>query len=218
MVSNILLERRELLKKVATVGLVHSCGMLGMVQQVLAENTVNQGIVSASGEVTVNDRQVHKGTVIKPGQIVKTGENAEVIYVIGANAFLQHGTTEVHFGTNAIRNFMRVVTGRLLSVFGNGPKRILVPNASLGIRGTACHIGVEVDRTYLCLCYGELDLMLPTSQKEPISLKSSHHDHALYVPSHRNETIQPTLMQDHADSELKLLEALVGRLPTFMKG
>jgi len=219
MADTISLYRRELLSKIAVVGLMHSCGMLGIVQQALAENTldIGQGIISASGKVTVNGHPLRKGSIVKPGQTVTTGENAEAIYVIGTNAFLQREATEVHFGANSIREFMRVLNGRILSVFGKGNKRILVPNATLGIRGTACHLGVEANRTYLCLCYGEVDITLPTSGKEPVLLKSSHHDNAIYIPSNKNASIQPATMLDHADSELKLLEVLVGRLPTFMK-
>jgi hypothetical protein len=210
--------RRELLKKIAATGLVHSCGMLGIVQQALAANLldIKQGMISTSGKVTVDGYLAHKGLAVEPGQTVKTGKGAEAIYVIGTNAFLQRESSKVHFGTDALTEFMRVVTGRVLSVFGSGRKSLRVPNATIGIRGTACHIGVEPERTYLCLCYGEVEVMLNTPGKEPIQLKSRHHDMPIYIPS-RGENIQPTKMLDHNDDELKLLEALVGRRPPFMK-
>ena len=214
------LYRRELLKRMAAAGLVQSCGMLGVAQQALAANMpdIKQGIISTSGEVTVNGHRSRKGMAVGPGQAVKTGKGAEAIYVIGSNAFLQRESSVVHFGTDELTEFMRVVTGRVLSVFGSGRKSLQVPNATIGIRGTACHIGVEPERTYFCLCYGEVEVMLHPPGEKPTQLKSLHHDEPIYIPSHGEENIQPAKMLDHHDEELKLLEALVGRLPPFMKG
>lgn len=212
--------RRELLKTLAVSGLAHSCGMLGIVQQALAADLldVRQGMISTSGEVTVNGNRARKGSAVEPGHTVKTEKGAEAIYVVGSNAFLQRESSVVHFGTDALAEFMRVVTGRVLSVFGSGRKSIQVPNATLGIRGTACHIGVESERTYFCLCYGEVEVMLHTPGAKPMDIKSLHHDEPIYIPAHKNENIQPAKMLDHTDDELKLLEALVGRIPPFMKG
>ena len=212
------LYRRELLKKIAAAGLLHSCGMLGLVQQALAANSLNlkQGMISVTGEVTVNGHRVRNGSAVKPGQTVVTGKGAQAIYVIGSNAFLQHESGTVHFGTDALVSFMRVATGRILSVFGSGNKNIQTAHATVGIRGTACHLGVEPDRTYLCLCYGEIDVTFPAPGRMPVHLKSAHHDQPVYIPS-GTEAIQPAKMRDHHDDELKLLEALVGRLPPFMK-
>ncbi len=213
------LYRRELLKKLAVAGLAHSCGMLGVVQQSLAANLldIKQGMISVKGEVIVDGKRVRKGSLVKPGQAIKTGKGAEAIYVIGNNAFLQRESSKVHLGTDALTEFMRVVSGRILSVFGSGNKRIRVANATIGIRGTAFHIGVEPERTYFCLCYGEVEVTLPTSGKAPIQMKSAHHDQPVYIPSHGKESTLPAEMLDHHDDELKLLEALVGRLPPFIK-
>jgi hypothetical protein len=48
-------------------------------------------------------------------------------------------------------------------------------------------------------------------------MKSVHHDQPVYIPSRADQEIQPAKMLDHTDDELKLLEALVGRLPLFIK-
>ena len=212
--------RRELLKKMAAAGLAHGCGMLGVIQQALAANVldIRQGMISVSGEVTVNGQRPRKGFVVEPGQTVKTGKGAEAIYIIGSNAFLQRESSVVHFGADALAEFMRIVSGRILSVFGSGRKNIRTDNATIGIRGTACHIGVEPGRTYLCLCYGEADVMLPAPGKNILQLKSAHHDKPIYIQSHGAESFLPAGMLDHHDDELKLLEALVGRLPAFVKG
>lgn len=213
------LDRRELLKKIAAAGLIHSCGMLGFLQQALAANSLDlkQGMISVTGEVTVNGYRSYKGSAVKPGQTVKTTKGAQAIYVIGSNAFLQRESSVVHFGTDALTDFMRVMTGRILSVFGSGSKSIQTAHATVGIRGTACHIGVEPEKTYLCLCYGEIEVTFPAPGNAPIPMKSAHHDKPIYLTSRAEENIQSAKMLDHHDDELKLLEALVGRLPPFME-
>jgi hypothetical protein len=210
-------DRRDFLKKVAAAGLLQGCGMLGVIQQALAVNLpdIPQGMISVLGEVSVDGQPSGKGLEIKPGQTVETGKGAEAIYVIGSNAFLQKESSVVHFGTDALKDFMRIASGRILSVFGPGRKSIQVANATIGIRGTACHIGVEPERTYFCLCYGEAEITFPLPNEKPILLKSLHHDEPIYIPSSAKGNIQPARMLDHQDDELKLLEALVGRLPPF---
>ena len=219
MTENISLYRRELLKKIAAAGLVQSCGMMGIIQQALAADMLNtgQGIISAKGEISVNGKRSRKGSAIGPGQTVRTGKGAEAIYVIGSNAFLQGESSEVHFGIDALTDFMRIASGHILSVFGQGQKRIRTAHATIGIRGTACHITFEPERTYFCLCYGEVDILLPKAGKAPVQLKAAHHDKPVYIPSHGNGDLMPAGMQDHDDDELKLLEALVGRSPPFSR-
>ena len=213
-----LLDRRELLKKIAIAGLVNSCGMPGVIQQAFAANLpdIKQGMISTSGVVTVDGQKASKGFVVLPGQTVTTEKGAEAIYVIGSNAFLQRESSVVHFGTEALTEFMRILTGSVLSVFGSGRKNIQVPQATIGIRGTACHIGVEAKRTYFCLCYGEVEIVLHTPIEKSMKMASQHHDTPIYInPSQGEESFQSAKMLYHTDEELKLLEALVGRLPRF---
>lgn len=220
MTDTTLFDRRELLKKLAVAGLAHSCGMLGVVQQALAGNLldIKQGMISVTGKVHVGGQLARKGSLVKPGQEVLTGKGAEAIYVIGSNAFIQRESSSVRIGTDALVDFMHVVSGRILSVFGSGNKNIRLANATIGIRGTALHLGVEPERTYFCLCYGEAELKFPEPGKTPMLMKASHHDKPIYIPSKGKETTLPADMLDHQDDELKLLEALVGRLPPFIKG
>ena len=210
------LSRRTLFKQWLAVGVAHTCGALGVLQEALAANTlpIQQGILSTKGKVTIDGHPVRIGTVIRPGQTVRTGRGAEAIYVIDRNAFLQREASTVHF--HRFQAFMRVITGRILSVLDHGNKRIIVPDITLGIRGTAFHIAVETNRTYLCLCYGDMAITLPPEQKALPLLHSSHHNHAMYLPRRGHGEVQPAQMWDHTDEELRLLEALVGRLPAFM--
>jgi hypothetical protein len=223
--------RRTLLRSLAASGMLARYGMagglMGFMQRVLANGTdpMPAGLHKLSGTVSVNGRPAHQGETVKPGDRVTTGADGEVIYVIGQNAFLQRGGTTVDFGKTAA-DFMRVVTGRILSVFGKGDRQLHISTATIGIRGTACYIEEKVGAdgtanerapSYFCLCYGEALLTPTAAPAQQETIRTSYHDHPLYIHA---DPAMPSAMvtapvQNHSDAELILLEGLVGRLPPF---
>ncbi len=46
----------------------------------------------------------------------------------------------------------------MLSVFGKGRTRVETKTAVLGVRGTGVYIEAEPERTYICVCYGKIEL------------------------------------------------------------
>ena len=79
----------------------------------------------------------------------------EAIYVIGQDAYLQREKSSVSFADRGrMPALMRVITGDILSVVRQGEKRLEVPTATIGIRGTGCYIEASRSRSYFCLCYG----------------------------------------------------------------
>ena len=198
-------------------------GISGLIRDALAKGEVplKTGLQKVRGEVVVNHRLATEGQIIKPGDTIVTGRNSEAIYVIGQDAFMQRELTTVSFGAEALQNLMRVVSGKILSVFGKGRKTIQVSTATIGIRGTGCYIEDEGTgakaRTYFCLCYGEVELTPNAAPQEAESYSTTHHDKPMYV---HNDMKMPKMMVpasviNHTDAELELLEALVGRLPPF---
>jgi hypothetical protein len=176
------------------------------------------GFHRVSGEVTINGRRAAEGEAIVPGDSITTGPGAEAIYVLGDNAFLQRASTKVRFGTEAA-DFMRVITGRILSVFGPGNKRLTVSTAAIGIRGTACYIEDEGPRTYFCLCYGEAEIVPAAAPQEREVIRTTHHDHPIYINADpaMPKSMVPATVANHSDDELVLLENLVGRVPPFQR-
>jgi hypothetical protein len=207
--------RRHFLKKLLALGMLPGCGALATLQQALAQNSspLPQGIVSITGSVTIEGRIATQGMLIHAGQTVSTGPHATLTYIVGNNAFLQRENSIVKFGIDALTDFMHVINGRILSVFGSGNKQLQTPTAVIGIRGTACHLGVDPDKTYLCLCYGEIEVKLKNSKTPAFTLKATHHDRPLYLRHQGNHPVENADMLDHQDDELKLLESLVGRVP-----
>lgn len=225
--------RRTLLKALSTMGVLGPAGMVGLIQQALADEKrpVVKGLHQMRGDVRVNDRLAKPGQLIGPGDTVTTGADGEAIYVIGKDAFLQREATTIGFGSDAAQKLMRVVTGRILSVFGQGDMTIKVSTATVGIRGTACYIEDEplgpvsaakfgtasAARTYFCLCYGTADLTPGAAPQEREVYTTEHHDKPLYI---WNDMAMPRMavpaaVINHTDLELTMLEALVGRLTPF---
>jgi len=213
-------DRRHTLKALAAAGLLGPAGISGLIRDALAKGEVplKTGLQRIRGEVVVNRRLATEGQLLKPGDTVVTGRNSEAIYVIGQDAFLQRELTTVSFGDDAVKNLFRVVTGKILSVFGRGAKTLHTSTATIGIRGTGCYIEDEGTgskaRTYFCLCYGEVELTPSAAPQEAERYATQHHDKPMYV---HNDMKMPKMMVpasviNHTDIELDMLEALVGRV------
>jgi ribosomal protein L27 len=215
--------RRRLLKALAAAGLLGPAGISGLIRDALAKGDapIRPGLHKVRGEVIVNHRVATEGQLIRAGDTIVTGRGSEAIYVIGQDAFMQRELTTVNFGADAVQNLMRVVSGKLLSVFGKGAKTIQVSTATIGIRGTGCYIEDEGTgakaRTYFCLCYGNVELTPTAAPQERERYSTVHHDKPMYI---HNDMKMPKMMVpagviNHSDAELELLESLVGRLPPF---
>lgn len=213
--------RRRLLKVLAAAGLLGPAGISGLIRDALAKGDapIQPGLHKVRGEVIVNHKLATEGQLISPGDTIVTGRDSEAIYVIGQDAFLQRELTTVSFGSEALKSLMRVVSGRILSVFGKGARTIRTSTATIGIRGTGCYIEEEnygaKARTYFCLCYGEVDLTPTAAPQEAERYSTEHHDKPMYI---HNDMKMPKMMVpadviNHTDAELTLLEGLVGRSP-----
>ena len=215
--------RRSLLKMFAAAGVFGPAGMTGLIREALARGNdpVPPGLHKAKGDVRINGKPAAVGTLIKPGDTVTTGPGSEAIYVIGQDAFLQRDNSTVSFAAEATKEFMRVVTGRLMSVFGRGEKSIAVSTATVGIRGTGCYIEDEPyqngRRTYFCLCYGTVDLEPTLAPQERETYSTRHHEKPMYVFDDMKmpKMMVPASVINHTDVELTMLENLVGRWPPF---
>lgn len=229
-----MIDRRRMLKLIAAgaLGPLGPAGIAGLIQARLANAAmpVAEGMRSTRGKVRVNGKPAAPGTTVRPGDTVTTGPGAEAIFVIGQDAFLQRDESKVSFAREGTAQLMRVVTGKILSVFGKGERKITVSTATIGIRGTACYIEDSPARpagprqaanaraqTYFCLCYGSVELTPTAAPAQRTTYATEYHDHPLMI--HSDPTME-TLMAaapvvNHTDSELTMLEALVGRLPPF---
>ena len=210
--------RRRRMKQLAGLAALCAGGTLGLIQRVLARGTkpVPPGVYALKGEVLIDGKPASPGQAVRPGATVRTGRGAEVTYIIDQNAFLQRENSVVQFGTDAAKDFFRVLSGKLLSVFGKGSKTLHTPTATIGIRGTGCYIEAQESAVYFCLCYGEAEIR-PTADPSRIErIVTRHHDHPVMI-HHDNERpmMADAKVINHTDAELTLLENLTGRWPPF---
>ena len=144
--------RRSCLKRLAVAGLLGTAGFDGLFRTALANagKPVVPGVQKLKGTVLINGRPASEGMLVGSGDTVMTGANSEVVYVINQDAFLQRENSAVSF-SGAVADVMRVLTGKILSVFGKGPKKLQTVTATIGIRGTGCYIEAEENRVYFCV-------------------------------------------------------------------
>ena len=216
--------KRDTLKRLAALGVLGGAGVSGLIREALANGSkpIVPGMHRVTGSVTVNGKPAQPGMAVGAGDTVVTGTGGEAIYVIGQDAYLQREKSTVSFSaglTGAAVGVMRVLTGKILSVFGKGEKSLVTPTATIGIRGTGCYIEAEEKRVYFCLCYGAADIA-PTADPSHVErIATKHHDHPVYIHS---DSAMPMMVDatviNHGDAELELLESLVGRLPPFAQG
>lgn len=210
--------RRRLLKQITALGLLSGAGIPGLIRDALAAGNYAtvQGMHRLKGDVRINGKPAKVGQPVLPGDKVTTGADGEAIYVIDRNAFLQRSNSTVSFGKDAAKEFMRVVSGKILSVFEHGEKRLVVPTAAIGIRGTACYIEAEPKKVYFCLCYGTA-LVEPSAEPGRVErIVTEHHDHPIFIHHDKGmPSMANTAVANHTDDELIMLEWLHRRRPPF---
>jgi len=191
----------------------------------MGKKSYPQGIHEIKGDVKINGQAAKTGDIVKPGDLVTTGNESRAVFVIGEDAYLLRDNTQIKIesskqGTkDQVTDILHILKGKVLSVFGKGNKRVTTQTAVLGIRGTGMYIESEPERSYICTCYGTIDVAsnyLPDAREQ---LHSKHHEHARYIykTGSLEQIIVKAPMKNHTDEELIMLESLTGRKPPFVK-
>jgi len=206
-------QRRLLLQLLATGFLFPN---FGVAQPVVIRKSGAIGIRTVSGQVFHNDQPAIVGTQVRGGDFLDTGADSQTTLVMGRSAFLlrEHTRLEIAPVRSWARDFLRLTNGGLLAVFGHGEHRTIhTTTAVLGIRGTGLYLETDPTRTYLCTCYGTVDIH-PVAGKCKCrdTVHSVHHAGRVISNSGSEDSwIRKAPMENHKDSELVLLESLVGR-------
>lgn len=211
--------RREVLVRALGAGLFAAAGW-GRAQtfgRVPGRLPAGQSIYELRGRVLVDGQPASASTRIPPAAVVETGAGASITFVVGADAYLlrERSRLELRPPADGLVSLLRVATGALLSVFGPGPRRLETSTATIGIRGTGVYLESEPDRTYVCNCYGVIDVAAAGAPGVQERITSTHHDAPRYVLAAGGGRIVPGGFINHSDLELMLLENLVGRRPPF---
>lgn len=181
-----------------------------------------QSIYDMRGKVMVDGRPATPATRIQANSLVQTTSNSYVIFAVGQDAHILRENSQLQLeGTDAFADAMRLVTGKVLSVFGKraaGKKlAIRTTTATIGIRGTGVYSESHDDASYVCTCYGHTEINANTDPSQFEKVVSTHHDAPRYIVANpeAGKLILPAPMKNHTDEELMLVEALVGRTPPF---
>jgi len=180
-----------------------------------------QSIYRVSGRVTVNSQEATLQTRIVSGDTVETAPNAEVVFAVAEEAFLLRGGSRmvIEKPPSGLTSALRLVTGKILSVFGRGrPTRIITATSTIGIRGTGVYTETDPEQTYFCTCYGVAEVAANNDPSSKETVAATHHDKPLYIlaKGKKGESIRRAPFINHTDQELMLIETLVGRTPPFV--
>ena len=186
-----------------------------LVRDALAAGALQKGVYRVSGEARLNGAPARPGMDVKTGDVIETGPASQIIFVVNRDAFLMRGDSRLEIGGAA--DVFRLVTGALLSVFQPGVRKTLhAPIATIGIRGTGIYVEGGADRTYVCTCYGEAELVPTGDPGAAETVRTRHHDQPRYIlPKGAPRMLVRAPVVNHSDAELSLLESLVGRSPPF---
>lgn len=197
-------------------------GGLGLASalRVAAQTAPAGGMRRINGDVRVNGSRASPGMRVAAGDTVQTGPGALAVFSVGQDAFLMRDNSQASFaGQDLALDAVRLLTGKLLSVFATGGNHSLITStATIGIRGTGAYMEAERQRTYFCLCYGSAEVATAGGEARD-SYSTAHHESPRYIYGDgRRRPIVMANVANHTDDELIMLEALVGRRPpdTFM--
>jgi hypothetical protein len=187
--------------------------LLGLVPRFSYANVIRE----IHGKIWVNNVLATQDTIIKPGDIIKTGANSQIIFVIGEDVYKlgARSTLRLRYNSksnNRFINAMRLITGTFTGAFGKGKKIIQTPTATLGIRGTGIFLNVEPNNTYFCTCYGETEIYTGDGTNRQI-VNTIHHEAYSISRDNQDIRISSDTMKHHTDEDAHHLESFVGRKP-----
>lgn len=185
-----------------------------------------RSIYKLEGRVLVNGVQATLETQISATDVVETGVDGSIVFVVGQDAMLMRNNSKLvltpQMGkqtiTQNVINNMRLLAGQLLTVFAKRRHTIETPTVVIGVRGTGVYLETNPQETYLCTCYGIVDLTASTDKTSRETIESKHHDKPRYIAASgsKGNRIRSAPMKNHTDQELMLIEEIVGRTPPFV--
>ncbi len=178
-----------------------------------AQSQARSNIVELRGDALRNGQALTPQHTLTANDHIETGPGSTVVFTVGDSAFMvrQNSRVALESDTPAAVKVLRVLTGAVVSVWGRGTeRRIVLPTATAGIRGTGVYAEVFADqdlRGYLCNCYGTVDL---SAGGESLVSQSSYHQSFWAEAAPRNgRRLTPANAINHTDEELEFLAGLV---------
>lgn len=189
--------------------------LLGAVALLAGRSALAQGagqVRELRGEVRVNGAPAGRTAVIRVGDTVATGPDGYFVFVVGRDAFMLRGSSELRLERGApagLVEVLRIVTGAVGAVFA--PRRTLTvhaPTVTAGIRGTGIYLEARAAGTYFCTCYGAVTLAAAADPAQRELIVAGRHTARTVAPGGQ---LAPAPFEGHTDAEMDGLERAVGR-------
>ena len=169
------------------------------------------------GSVTLNNKRLTADSSIQSGDEIVVSHDGKLVFSMGQDAFLVRGGSvlSVIADDNLLISSLRLVTGAVLGVFGKrvNTTRIVTATATIGIRGTAVYVDATPHTCYTCTCYGRTDLVVGNQHEDVLA--THHNAHVVTTTQSGSLQMQAFEVKGHNDDELRMLETLLGRKPSF---
>ena len=184
-----------------------------------------KSIYRLTGSATINGVNATTKSIITPGDTVKTGDDSELVFVVGGNSMILRSNTSLVIDggvkkedSSPFISALRLIAGKILSASRNSPMRVSTATATIGVRGTGWYAEADPEQTYFCTCYGKTDISAINDPESQRTVSAKHHDEPLYIVRDGGEgkRIRNAPFINHTDQELALIEALVGRTTPYV--
>lgn len=170
------------------------------------------------GSVRVNGKPATSATRVQTGDLIETGPDSKLVFVLGRDAFLLRERSSLKLenppssGKVALAS-LRLEAGALVAVFGKGSHLIETATAAAaaGTRATGVYLEASAEQTYFCTCYGTVELRDKTGRQRKLLVSTYHTPTIVYGQAVAGRLLAAAALKDHTDAELIMLDGLVGR-------
>jgi hypothetical protein len=183
---------------------------------VAAHAQARSNIVELQGDALLNGQRLRPEQTIQSGDEVQTGPGSDLVFVIGTSSFRVRPASRLvveRGATLSTVSLLRLVQGAVASVWNRGgPRQIVTPTLTAGIRGTGVYTEVPAGqggRSYLCNCYGTIDL--ETRGELQVTQTEYHQAFWAELQPRNGRYIVPAPAINHGDEEMEMLARLLGQ-------
>lgn len=169
------------------------------------KNIEKPKVVFQKGNVYLGDMELKQGSVIENGQEIRMDENSyiDIRFPEGSIVRLKGATARLDWKEG--KTEWNLVSGKIFSSVLKKKKtdqyRIVTPTSVAGVRGTRFFAEETKDKTYLCVCHGEVTANFINSTDERIVKQGQ--DLYLKLGSELGEPIESPDMKAMTDAEFK---------------
>jgi len=166
------------------------------------------------GPVWINGLRATETMPIGPADHLETGHEAQLIALVGGDALLLRGNTELQLVPGR-RPSYQLLGGAVLASFAPraGGVELQTPTATVGMEGGCLYAALVSGRSYICTCEGHARLAARANAKIAENVVGRRHEAARYVLERPQggRLIEPARFAGHNDAERITLETLAGR-------